>query len=515
MRPTLHYLTISGVLSFAALPVFAQDVTLRTENDSVQLTGTLLNFDGTTYTLETSIGAIQVAADGLICEGESCPVTTPALDFAVSGTPSLTDALLPEMMSVFASSVGADLDISNRGFIAQFETSFNDEPANIEVTTSSSAVAFADLMEGRAALAMTTRAATPNERLRMQDLGINSLRESILAVDGLVIVAPKSNVLPSISVQNVAQIFAGNIQNWAEVGGPDAPITLYGRDNTALISEVFEDLVLSPDGLTISPDVQTFATDAEVAQRVANDPFGLGFTQFTPDNAAYQMPIIGQCGLVVTPSDFNIRAEEYPLTYRLRAITTDRDQSELLEALMAFAPTQAAQSAVTNVGMINQTLTRSPVDQQGMRFASALQSNKVVDAIPRLQDMVSEMVVSERLSATFRFEAGSRDIDERGLRDIDRVVALLNAETADGSGRTVRIMGFTDSLGNPELNQELSVRRANQVLEALLAVDPTLSDKVSFLPMGFGDVSPIGCDQSTTGRWINRRVEIWVSAGTQ
>jgi len=219
--------------------------------------------------------------------------------------------------------------------------------------------------------------------------------------------------------------------------------------------------------------------------------------------------------LVVSPSDFNIRAEEYPLSYRLRAVTKANAQSEVLEGLMGFIATDAAQDVVAASGLTNQNLTRSPVDQQGMRFASALQSDKVIDAIPRLQNMVSEMVMSERLSATFRFEAGSRDLDERAQQDIARVAKLLNDETANGSAKTVRIMGFTDSLGNSELNQELSERRAQLVLDALLAKDATLADRVSFSPMGFGDVSPIGCDQSTVGRWINRRVEVWVSAATQ
>ncbi len=43
-------------------------------------------------------------------------------------------------------------------------------------------------------------------------------------------------------------------------------------------------------------------------------------------------------------------------------------------------------------------------------------------------------------------------------------------------------MGFTGSLGNPELNQELSLRRAIQVFEAPLAADPKLADKVTFYP---------------------------------
>ncbi len=61
---TADHLGISG---------FADTVMLRAENESVQVIGDLIDFDRVIYTLETSIGAIRLAASGLICEGDACP----------------------------------------------------------------------------------------------------------------------------------------------------------------------------------------------------------------------------------------------------------------------------------------------------------------------------------------------------------------------------------------------------------------------------------------------------------
>lgn len=515
MFDTLRILTVGGCVSLAMTSAYADTVTLRTENNSIQLSGELLSFDGSSYTVRTSVGELTLDANGLICEGEACPVDAPPLDFVVSGAPGLADVMFPALLAAFAASNGTKLEASDANGLMRYATAFGSEQANVDITTGPSAGVFADLINGRAALALTNRSANADEIAQLEAAGITELQEHTLAVDGVTIVTPKDNPLPSISIDNVSRIFAGDIQNWSEIGGPDAAISLYAREAGSGISEAFDTLVLGPWGRSMSANATSLDSDAELSRTVAADPFGIGFTRFASTQTARQMPIIGQCGLVVTPSEFNIRTEEYPLTYRLRAVTTGQPQSKLLETVINFAQSDVAQASVVASGMISQQLTSTPVDQQGMRFASALQSDKVVDAIPRLQKMVAEMVVSERLSSTFRFEAGSRTLDERGQRDIERVVQLLNAETATGARKTVRIMGFTDSLGNPDLNQELSERRAQQVLDALLERDPELAGKVTFTPMGFGEISPIGCDQSATGRWINRRVEVWISAAAK
>ncbi|MEM9581543.1 MAG: phosphate ABC transporter substrate-binding/OmpA family protein [Pseudomonadota bacterium] len=491
----------------------AQDVVLRTQDDAIRLTGELLSFDGSVYELRSEIGVVKLDAALVLCEGEACPEIEPSKDFAVTGAPGLAELILPAALSAtgedaFAVDTNGDTQVFN-------VTRDSESYAQIAATAKSSEAAFADLASGAGAVALTTRGANDTELQAFEAAGVLPLSESIIAVDGLAIVTPFNNPLPSISLLDVARIFSGQVQNWSELGGPDLAITRYVRGSDTLIAEVFDTLVLDLAGEELSADVVVMDSDMDLAERVANDPSAIGFKHFSDLTTARQMPIIGRCGLVVSPNAFNIRAEEYPLSFRLRAVTANRPASPFVEELMARIPSQQVQDALAESGVMSQTLTRSPVDQQGMRFASALQSRKIVDALPRLQAMVTEMVVSERLSSTFRFESGSRTLDERGERDIERVAELLMQETSDGSGKTVRVIGFTDSLGDPTLNQELSERRAQQVLDALLAAEPALAERVDLRPMGFGDVSPIGCDQSTTGRWINRRVEIWISAATR
>ena len=71
-------------------------------------------------------------------------------------------------------------------------------------------------------------------------------------------------------------------------------------------------------------------------------------------------------------------------------------------------------------------------------------------------------------------------------------------------------MGFTDSFGRQDLNVILGQNRADQVLEALVdAAGGAISeDRIS--AQSFGPLAPVGCNETSAGRAINRRVEIWL-----
>jgi len=60
------------------------------------------------------------------------------------------------------------------------------------------------------------------------------------------------------------------------------------------------------------------------------------------------------------------------------------------------------------------------------------------------------------------------------------------------------------------LNTELSQRRADQVRTALLEAKPDLAERINFQALGYGEVSPLACNETAEGRRINRRVEVWI-----
>jgi len=230
MYDKLRALTIGGCVSLVITGAYADTVTLRTQNNSVQLSDELLAFDGLNYRLKTSVGELSLDANGLICEGKACPDETPPLDVAVSGAPGIVDKMLPPALAAFAAVNGTDPAVSNANDALRYTADFGGQQANLDITSGTSAAAFADLLEGRATVAFTNRAATDAERAQFAAAGIPALREQTLAIDGFTIVTSKDDALPTISIENIARIFSGDLQNWSQIGGPDAAITLYARE---------------------------------------------------------------------------------------------------------------------------------------------------------------------------------------------------------------------------------------------------------------------------------------------
>lgn len=107
------------------------------------------------------------------------------------------------------------------------------------------------------------------------------------------------------------------------------------------------------------------------------------------------------------------------------------------------------------------------------------------------------------LSSDILFEFGKADISAAAETKIQELVADIPA------GGTVRVHGHTDSIGEDDLNQQLSQDRAATVAEVAEKARPDLNFEVE----GFGETDPVGPNEeggedNPEGRALNRRVEI-------
>ena len=78
-----------GVLTAAA-----QDITLSAPDGAVEISGTLLGFDGEFYRIDTIYGVLTVDGTGVNCEGPACPsLTNYVAEVVISGASSMADVL--------------------------------------------------------------------------------------------------------------------------------------------------------------------------------------------------------------------------------------------------------------------------------------------------------------------------------------------------------------------------------------------------------------------------------------
>ena len=101
-----------------------------------------------------------------------------------------------------------------------------------------------------------------------------------------------------------------------------------------------------------------------------------------------------------------------------------------------------------------------------------------------------------------QFELDSADLAPDSLETIEEIVKALEARPA----LKVFVVGHTDSQGSYDYNLELSTRRADAVVSALVSDHGVAAERLR--AVGVGPVSPLSQNESEEGRSMNRRVEI-------
>jgi outer membrane protein OmpA-like peptidoglycan-associated protein len=103
------------------------------------------------------------------------------------------------------------------------------------------------------------------------------------------------------------------------------------------------------------------------------------------------------------------------------------------------------------------------------------------------------------------FETGSSTLSSGSGRNLDRLVQFLT----DHPERLVQIDGFTDSVGTDSFNQDLSQHRADAVRYQLVSRGVS-STRIA--TQGYGKAYPVASNSESSGRQLNRRVEVVIGA---
>jgi len=183
----------------------------------------------------------------------------------------------------------------------------------IQVTGGGSGTGIAALINGTTEICMASRPMKPDEKRKLRDRYQTMGVEIPVAKDGLSIFLNEQNPVKELSFAQLREIYTGATTNWKQVGGPDAQIVLYGRENSSGTYVYFKDQVLL--GRDFSARCQTLPGTAAVVNAVAKDPNGIGY-----GGAAYAKGI-KECAVkkdaaspAVLPAAATVKDGSYPVT---------------------------------------------------------------------------------------------------------------------------------------------------------------------------------------------------------
>ncbi|MDV4144608.1 phosphate ABC transporter substrate-binding/OmpA family protein [Shimia sp. FJ5] len=500
------------------LPAFAQDVTLTSRDGEVEITGTLLGFDGEFYRVETIYGELTVDGSGVLCDGPACPSLLHYIaDVSVSGASSMAEVLMPALIEAFALRHGYDVTreaLGDRRFTYHLSDGKTDRKlARFHFHASSSDEGFADLLANEADIAMSLREIRKDEARRGYDAGLGDMTETnrsrVLSLDGLVAVVSPGNPVRALSPQQLSQVFAGQIDNWVDLGGPDAPIGLHLLDEKTGLAQAVEDQLMAPSRREISDDVQRHDRNESLVASVIRDPFAIGIAPFSETGNAQTIVLRGTCGFALAASRRTLKTEDYPLTAPMFLYFPARRLPKIAREFLAYTRSPSAQVVIRRAGFVDQAPEEIPVDLQGDRFVNAI--SVAGDELPLegLQRMTKRLAPMKRLTTSFRFQTGETKLDAQSRSNVQQLARAIEAGIYDG--RKIAFVGFSDRVGPAPGNMSIARKRAEIVEQAVVAAAETANlEQVTIEVMAFGEALPMACDDSAWGRQVNRRVEIWV-----
>lgn len=219
----------------------------------------------------------------------------------------------------------------------------------IQVTGGGSGVGFAALQNRATDLANASRSIKADEVAECIKSFGKRPSEYKVALDGLSVYVNAESPLKELTMEQLAMIFTGKIKNWKSVGGPDAPITVYSRENSSGTYEFFKEHVLG--GKDFVSRAQTMPGTAALLQAVSKDKNGIGY-----GGAAYGA---GAKALAIKKSDDSpaISANEetvvggtYPIwRYLFVYVNPAVDKGEV-SAYLNWMRSDAGQAVVKDIG---------------------------------------------------------------------------------------------------------------------------------------------------------------------
>lgn len=496
----------------------AQDVTLSSPDGAVEISGTLLGFDGEFYRVDTTFGELTVDGSGVSCDGPGCPnLTDYVAELVLSGSPSMAEVLLPALIEAFALRNGMrtrrdDIDAAGFDYLL-LRADSGAIAARFSLRIGTTEEGFADLLANEADVVMALREIRPDERARAREAGIGDMtqanRSRVLALDAMVPVVAPGNPVQAVSLPDLARVFAGEIDTWADLGGPDAPVALHLPVPGSGLMQAVEDRLMGPAGLTLAPGILTHARSGDLARAVTVDPFAIGIASFAETGTARPLTLTGPCGFSLGVSRRSIKTEDYPLSSPMFLYLPARRLPKVARDFLAYARSPAAQIVIRRAGFVDQAPEEVSLGAQGDRLANAVAAAGPEVPLEEVQRLVAAMRPSTRLTTSFRFETGSTRPDAQSRANIEQLARAL--ETGLYDARDLLFVGFSDGDGPAAGNRAIAQRRAETVRDAVLAaVETALPDSVGIGVDAFGEALPMACDDSDWGRQVNRRVEVWL-----
>lgn len=239
-----------------------------------------------------------------------------------------------------AQTVATDGSTSMEKVIGFLSEAYMEENGDIKVTynPTGSGSGIQAVAEGRCDIGLASRDLKEEETANLQG--------TVVAIDGIGIIVNSENPITDLSVEQIGKIYTGEITNWKEVGGSDAPIVCIGREAASGTRDGFEEVTGTKEKCQYS---QELTSTGDVVQTVSGNPNAIGYASVASVNDSVKMLSVEG----VTPNTDTIQNGEYKVQRNFLLVTKkDASLSKAAQEFFDFATSPQADSLITEAGAV-------------------------------------------------------------------------------------------------------------------------------------------------------------------
>ena len=509
LKPALTTLFFTAPTNLA----IAADVELKSPDGLFGVEGTITEFDGTMYTLKSSVGTVRVPVADVLCYGAGCPEGAPRgvddVTVAIAYDDAADRALLEMMLKAENPESGLDITTSESEMPQIAETrsdkrvSLNVEPYDSEMPN--------DL---RISSTNSYLVATPARVTTAMWANPEGAGTQLMSLKAMAAITSKGIGISDISMTQLAQIYSGRITNWSEIGGANQRINALQLPKDTLQNIDFVTTVLTPNGLKMSPSVLTVNTESQAREMVEKIPGAIAVLGLEAAKDATPLSIVNQCGQAVAPNEFEIKIGRYPLVQATLAETQRPDMQSVVSKFFDSAALPAVQNVTRESGYIDHTVTREAASSKSERVAQMMKMEMNDAEKEAARDLFGKVIDAQRLS--IGFSDGDVSPTHGALYRADFVRLSHAIEAGEFDNQDIMFFGFTQGASGSAEAISMSQKAAENMLKAFETFAPEAASRasVTLTASGFGALSPNMCDALENEKTNTNHVEVWTRPST-
>ena len=277
----------------------------------------------------TVCGAAAAAAALTACGGSASSSTSAAAGSAASST-----------AAALSGNVAAGGSTSMKNVIAALTEGFAEVEPGVTVSydPTGSGAGITGATDKTLDIGLSSRALKDDEK--------NDVDGTTVALDGIAIVVNKASKVADLTVDQLKQMFTGEITNWKDVGGDDGEIVLVGREAGSGTRDGFESIVDVKDSCKYAQELT--ATGAVISAVEAN-PLAIGYASLSAVGDTVKMVTVGG----VECSEETVKDGSYEVQRPFVFVTNKSvTLSEQAQAFFDFATSADAADLIRTAGAV-------------------------------------------------------------------------------------------------------------------------------------------------------------------